>query len=75
MVRLDAPAEIAYLDDISIFDQYIFRLDISVDETLLMHIVYTTTNLDEEVKSRILCKELLLPNQVKQIALACVLKS
>ncbi len=36
VVRLDAPPEITNLDDVTILDQYVLGLDVSVDETLLM---------------------------------------
>jgi hypothetical protein len=74
VIRLNAPAEITDFNDVSFFDQDIFRLDISVNETLLVHVVDTTAHLNEEVKGSVFGQELLLTNQVKQVAFAGVLK-
>lgn len=74
MVGLNAPTEIADLDDVSILDEYVFRLDVSMDQALLVHVVYARADLYEEVEGGILAQVLLLPDQVEQVALACVLQ-
>ena len=39
VVALDAPSKVAYLDDVALFDQNVLWLDVSVDQSLLVHIV------------------------------------
>lgn len=53
MVRLDAPTEITYFDDVAFLDEYIFWFDIPMDEALLMHIIDARAYLDEEVEGGI----------------------
>lgn len=65
MVRLNAPTKITNLDDVSIFNQNILWFDISVNQSLFMHVVYTTTYLDKEVEGCIFCQKLFLSDQIK----------
>lgn len=69
VIRLDAPAEIADLDDVALLDQNVLRLDVSVDQALLVQIVNAGADLDEEVKSRVLAQILFLSDQVEEISL------
>ena len=62
---LHAPAKIADFNNITLFDQNIFGLNVSMNETLLVHVIYTRTNLDEKVEGGILRKASLLANQVE----------
>ena len=65
MVRLHAPPKITNFDDISILNQDIFWLDISVNQALLMHIVDATADLYEKIKGSVFAKKLFFPNQIK----------
>ena len=58
VVRLDAPSKIAYLDDVTILYEDILWFDISMNETLLVHVVNARTNLNEKVKCRIFTQKL-----------------
>lgn len=51
MVALNAPAKVTYLNDVAIFDQYVLRFDISVNEALFVHKIDARTDLYEKVKS------------------------
>jgi hypothetical protein len=75
VVRLDAPSKITNLNDIAVFDQYVLGLDISMNETLLMQIVNSGTNLDKEVKCCIFTQELFFSNEIEQISFRGILKS
>jgi len=65
MVTLHTPAKVADLDDVALFNKDIFRLDISMDEALFVHIIDARANLNKEVKSGILTKILLLADEVE----------
>ena len=65
VVSLHAPPEIANLDNISILDQDVLRLDISMDQALLVQIVNSRAHLDEEVKCRIFAQVFFFPDQIK----------
>lgn len=65
VIRLNAPSEITYLNDIAFFNKNILRLDISVNQPLLMHIVDTRAYLDEEVESCVLAEVLFFPNEIE----------
>ena len=54
MITLNTPSKIANFNDVSILDQNVFRLDVSVDETLFVHVVDAGADLDEEVEGCIL---------------------
>ena len=45
-----------------------------MDESLLVKVVDSGANLNEEVESRVLTEILLLPNQVEQVPLRCILQ-
>jgi len=75
VVRLDTPPEIAYFDYVSFFYKYVFGLDISVNESLFVHVVYSRAYLDEEVKGCVFTQRLFFSDQEKQIWLACILQS
>ena len=53
MVGLNAPSKITDLNNVSIFYQDVFRLDVPVNETLLVHVIDAGTDLDEKVKSSV----------------------
>ena len=65
MIRLNAPSEITYLNDIAFFNKNILRLDISMNEPLLMHIVDTRAYLDEKVEGSVLAEVLFFPNEIE----------
>lgn len=75
VVRLNAPAEVADLDDVAFFNEDVLGLDVPVNESLLVHVVDARADLDEEVEGGVLAQELFLPDEVEQISLRCVLKS
>ena len=72
MIRLDAPSKVTDLDDVAVFDEDVFGLDISVNKPLLVQIIDSGTNLDEEIEGCILAQELLLTDEVEQIALGSI---
>lgn len=74
MVWLNTPSEVANLDDVTLLYQNVLRLDVSVDKPLLVHVVNARTHLNEEVEGSILAQELLLSDQVEQVALAGILQ-
>lgn len=74
VVELDTPAEIANLDDVAVLNQYVLRLDVAMDQSLLVQIVDTAANLDEEVEGRVLREELGLADEVEQITFARILQ-
>lgn len=74
MVRLNTPSEITDLDNVAFFNQDVLRFDISVDKTLLVHVVYSTAYLNEEVKCRVFSQELLFPDKIEQVSLASIFK-
>jgi len=51
VVALDAPAKVTYLDDVAIFDKYVLRFNISVNETLFVHKINARADLNEKVES------------------------
>jgi len=75
MVNLHTPSKITNFDDVAIFDQNIFRFDISMNETLFVQIVNPRADLDEEVERCIFAQELLFPDKVKQITFGGILQS
>lgn len=75
MVRLYTPPKIANLDDVSILDQYVLRLDISMDETLFVHIVDSTADLNEKVEGSIFAQKLFFPYQIKQVSFTGIFQS
>ena len=74
VIRLHTPSKVADFDDVTLLDKDVFWLDVSVDETLLVHIVDAGTHLDEKVEGCVLRKILLFSNKVKQITLTCILQ-
>jgi hypothetical protein len=68
MIGLDAPTEIADLNNITLLDQNILRFDVSMNKSLLMQIVNARANLNEEVESRVLAQIFLFTNEIKQIS-------
>ena len=74
VVKLDAPAEVANLDDIAIFDEDVLRFNVTMDQTLLMQVIDTAAYLDEKVEGRVFREELSLANQIEQVALTRVLQ-
>lgn len=54
MVGLYAPAKVADLNNIALFDQNVLWLDVSMYETLLMQIVDARADLNEEVECSVL---------------------
>ena len=74
MIRLNAPSKITNLDDVAIFDQNVLWFDISMDQTLFVQVVYSGTDLNEEVKGCILTQVFFFPNEVKQVTFGGVLK-
>ena len=50
---MDAPAEIRQLDDASRPNQHIFRLDIPVDDVLVMEIVNGTAELRNDIRDQL----------------------
>jgi len=67
-ISLHGPSKIADFDDISFFDQNILWFDISMDQSLLMHVVYTRAGLYKEFESELLSQVLLFTNHEKEIA-------
>jgi hypothetical protein len=53
-ISLHSPSKITYLDDVPLLDQNILGFDISVDESLLVHVVYARAGLYEEFESKLL---------------------
>ena len=74
MIRLNAPPKITNLDNVTLLNEYILRLNISVNKPLLMHVINTRAHLNEKVKSSVFAKILLFSNQIEEIALASVLE-
>ena len=50
---LHAPTKVANFDDVTILDQYVFRLDVSMNETLLMKVIDARADLYEEIEGSI----------------------
>jgi hypothetical protein len=67
MVWLNAPSKITNLDDIPFFDQNVLWFDISMNETLLVKIVNSRTDLNEKVKCSVFAQKLFLSDQVEQV--------
>ena len=65
MVRLNTPSKITNLNDVTFFNQDIFRLDISMNKSLFMHVVNTRAHLDEKVEGSVLTEILFFSDQVK----------
>lgn len=53
-ICLDAPAKVTDFDDIALLDKDILGFYISVDKSLLVHVIDTAAHLDEKVESSIL---------------------
>ena len=51
VIRLNTPTKVTNLNDVSILYQNVFRFDISMNQTLFVHIINARANLYEEVKS------------------------
>lgn len=62
MIGLNTPSEIANLDDVAVFDQDVLRFNISVNQALLVQVIYSGADLNEEVESCVLTQILLFPN-------------
>jgi hypothetical protein len=75
VVRLYTPAEITDFNDVTLLDQDVLWFYISVDQSLLMHVIDSTADLDEEIESGVLTQELLFSDQVEQVAFTGVLES
>ena len=73
-ISLDAPTEIANLNDVSIFDQDVFGLDIAMDQTLFVHKVDSRAYLDEEVECSVFSQALFFPDEVEEVTFASILK-
>ena len=73
MVGLDAPPKIADFNDITIFNQDVLGLDISVNQTLFVHVIDAAADLYEEVEGSVLTQKLFFPNQIKQVTFTCIL--
>lgn len=71
---LHTPSKVADLDDIILLDQNVLWLDISVDQSLLVHVVNATADLNEEVKRHIFLETLFLSDQIEQIAFVAILQ-
>ena len=65
VIRLNTPAEIADFDNVAFFDKDIFRFNISMNQTLFMHVINSRTDLDEKVECCILTQIFLFSYQVK----------
>ena len=65
MIRLNTPSKITNFNDVALFDQDIFRLNISVDKSLLVHVVDAGAYLDEKVEGSVLTQVLFFSDQVK----------
>lgn len=74
MVGLDAPTEIADFDDVALLDQDVLGLDVSVNQALLVQVIDSRANLNEEVERCVLAQVLLLTYQVEQISFGGVLE-
>ena len=74
VITLYAPSKVTNFDDVSFFYKDVFRLNISMNKTLFVHIINTRAYLDEKVESCILTQILLSSDQVKQVAFARILK-
>ena len=72
VVGLNTPSEITDFDNVTVLDKYIFWLNISMDKSLLMHVIYSGTNLDKKVKCCILAEILFLSDQVKKVSFGCI---
>ena len=73
-VRLYAPSKVANFNDIALFNEDVFRFDVPVNKSLLVHVINAGADLNEEVEGRVLAQVLLFANQVEQVAFACVLQ-
>lgn len=62
VVRLHAPTEITDFDDVAFFYENVLWLDISVDQTLFVHVVDTWAYLNEKVEGSIFTQILLFSN-------------
>lgn len=69
VIDLDAPAEVANLEDIVLANQEVLGLYVSMDKPVLVQEVNTSTSLDKEVEGLIFCQRLLLPDEVEEVAL------
>jgi len=72
MVALNAPSKITNFNYVSVFDENVFGLDVSMNEALFMHVVNTRAHLNKEVKCSVLAEELLLTDEIEEIAFAGV---
>ena len=75
VVQLDAPPEVADLDYVAVLDEDVLWFDVSMNQTLLVQVVDAATDLDEEVESRVLRKELLPSDEIEQVSLGGVFQS
>jgi hypothetical protein len=73
MITLNTPSKIANFNDVSILDQNVFRLDVSMDKSLFVHVVDAGADLNEEVESSILTQELFLSDEIEQITFGGIL--
>ena len=53
-VGLYTPSKVTYFDNIALLYQYILRFDISVNQSLLVHVVDAGAHLNEEVEGGVL---------------------
>lgn len=67
-ISLYGPSKITDFDDISFFDENVLRFDISVDQSLFMHVVNSWAGLDKVFESEFLGQVLFFANQEKEIA-------
>lgn len=72
MIRLHTPSEVTDFDNVSVFDKYIFWLDISVYQPLFVQVVDARADLYEEVEGSVLAQKLFFSDQVEQVALGSV---
>lgn len=54
MVQLHAPAKVTDFDDIPVLNEYVLWFDVSMNKTLLVHVVDATANLYEKVEGCVL---------------------
>ena len=77
LLQLEGPCEVTNFDYIAVFtleDQKIFRLQVSMDKPILVHVVEAHNCLDKEVGCLLLTKAFHFSNPVKQVTLGRILE-
>jgi len=75
VISLHTPTKITNFDDVALLYKDILRLDVSMNETLLMKVVDARAYLYEEVERCIFAQKLLPSDEIKQVSFVGIFKS